>query len=104
MQWLEVPANDFEITFDANRRVFTVDKCGPMSQVGDPECGSPFMSTKIYTVRIVATLNNMQMTQNRDLVFEITIGPDCSDNEISVIAPLFNMDYQITPSRSTSDM
>jgi len=97
---MPVPQTDFEITFDANRRVFTVDKCGPISQVGDSECGSPFMYTKIFNVRVVATVNNMIMTSNRDLTFDIVIGPDCSDNEITCQTEISNQDYFITPSKT----
>ena len=104
MGWYEVPSSDFEITFDANRRIFTADKCGPVSQIGDSECGTPFMTTKVYDVRVVATVNNMVMTQNRDLEFDITIGPDCSDNEVTLILPISNLDYSITPSASISIM
>ena len=91
--WIPVPSENFELTFDANRRVFAIDKCGPISQVGDSECGTPFMYTKIYQVRVVATVNNMVMTQNKDLIFEVVIGPDCSDNEITLQLPLQNIDY-----------
>lgn len=81
--WLDLPDSNFEVEFDANRRVFTITKCGPISSIGDPECYLPAF-TKIYTLRVVATVNNMIMTTDASLVFDVIIGPDCSDNAVTL--------------------
>jgi len=36
--WKKIPENNFPIAFDGNTRQFTVTKCGPVSQSGDPDC------------------------------------------------------------------
>jgi hypothetical protein len=53
--------------------------------------------TKIYEVRIVATVNNMKMTQDKTLTFDIVIGPDCSDDSVTSVISLSNTTYNIKP-------
>lgn len=61
--WVALPdANsDFEISFDANKRCFAVEKCSLTTSASDPECALPAY-TKFFQVRVIATANNYYMT------------------------------------------
>lgn len=96
MEWVDLPRYGAEISFDPNRRVFILDKCGPESRVGDMECLMPSY-TKIIQVRVVATVNDFQMTSDESLVFDVIIGPDCSDDEVTVQRQLSDITYNLTP-------
>mgnify|MGYP000356617799 CR=1 FL=1 len=90
-----MPKDNNDITFDANERSFTVDKCGPASKVGDPEC-EDFAFTKVYRVRVVATVNNMILTNEATNTFDIVIGPNCDDDTVSLGLPLNALTYELT--------
>jgi len=79
--WEALPDNnsDFEISFDANKRCFEVEKCSLTTSASDPECSLPAY-TKMFQVRVVATANNYYMTKDTSLTFEVIVGPDCSGN------------------------
>jgi hypothetical protein len=63
-----------------------------VSGVGDPECDE-FAFTKIYRVRVVGTINNMILTEDTELSFDIIIGPNCDDDMVSLGTPLNSLTY-----------
>lgn len=94
--WVDLPSanSDFEISFDANKRCFFVEKCSLTTSSSDPECSLPAY-TKMFQVRVVATANNYYMNTDRSLTFDVVVGPDCSGNEVSALIPMSNLDYQL---------
>jgi len=62
----------------------------------DVECEFPAYM-KIVTIRIVATVNDYLMTQDNSITFDIMIGPDCSNDEVSLFKPMENLTYSIVP-------
>ena len=82
--WNVIPETNFPISFDGNTRQFTVTKCGPVSQIGDLDCAG-FQYTKIYKMRIKATLSNLIGDTDTTNRFTIIIGPDCTDSTLTVI-------------------
>ena len=75
-------------------------KCGPVSQIGDPDCLG-FQYTKIYKMRIKATLSNLVGDTNTDNRFTIIIGPDCTDSILTVI-PSGDQTYYIQSTENSS--
>ena len=101
--WEKVPKENGDITFDSNERTFAVDKCGPVSAVGDPECGD-FAFTKIYRVRVVGVVNNMILTEEETSTFDIIIGPNCDDDMVSLNIPINSFTYDLTPDAPATAM
>jgi len=77
--WEKVPKENNDIMFDPNERLFSVDKCSPVSSIGDSECENPAF-TKIYRVRVVGIVNNMILSEEESETFDIVIGPNCDDD------------------------
>jgi len=77
-----------EMTFYPETRQLVVKKCDPMdsSSGEDQECINltvPYF--KQYTVEITGTLNDEDMTSDK-ISFEVTIGPDCDNDQIVYMA------------------
>ena len=78
-----------EVSFDPETRQFTFAKCDPFDPLTteDPDCqGDPDFYS--YEVQVIATLNDGQRTSNSDLVFSVTFGPDCTQDELTFLTPV----------------
>lgn len=70
-----------DITFDPIARTFSMAKCSGATIQSDLECqGDAYFFS--YDVIVVATLNDGEMTQNNDLRFTVTFGPDCRNDQV----------------------
>jgi len=53
---------------------------------------------------VVAKINNLIQTTNTDLMFEVTIGPDCSQDEITLFSGITDFTYYIRASADLRSM